>query len=395
MWVKKEGRIPIKSWCKDVEQSAYTQALNLSNHPVIAKHVALMPDCHTGYGMPIGGVVAVNHAVIPNAIGVDIACGCLSIKTNRLAEDVSKEQIQLIVNEISKSIPTGFSHHTKPQENKIFEQAPEVYIIHSNLESARRQLGTLGGGNHFIEIQKGDDGFIWIMLHSGSRNFGYRTAKFYNRLAMEFCEKWHSKLPPGNGEDSLAFLPFGVKEAADYWKAMTFCTKFALENRVHMLNVVKNIVYHYLACEFDDENMINIHHNYAVQEHHFGKDYFIHRKGATAAYDGQPGIIPGSMGTSSYIVKGKGCVDSFKSCSHGAGRNMGRKEFMRQNTIEEANKSIEHVVFSGWSHAGHKKKYVDYSEAPKAYKDIDVVMNAQQDLVDIFTKLTPLGVVKE
>ncbi len=320
-------------------------------------------------------------------------CGMAAIKTNRKVEDIDTEQIKKIVHSLQRSIPMGFSHHQESQESDIFDEAPEIHVIQTNLKSATRQLGTLGGGNHFIEIQSGSDGYIWLMLHSGSRNLGYRTAKYYNQMAMKFCDKWHSNLPPGSGEDSLAFLPFGVKEAADYWEAMTFCTKFAFENRKHMMNVVKEQVNYYLACKFEEDE-INIHHNYAKQEHHFGKDYFIHRKGATSAYEDQLGIIPGSMGTCSYIVRGKGNIHSFKSCSHGAGRKMGRKEFMRQNTLEDVNKTIEHVVFGGWQQQGHKKKYVDYSEAPQAYKDIEAVMDSQRDLVEIVVRLLPLGVVK-
>jgi len=384
------GRLHIKSWCADVEEGAMQQAINLANHPATFHHVALMPDCHQGYGMPIGGVIAVRNAVIPNAVGVDIGCGMCAVKTTARAAEVSRDQVAAIILRLSELVPVGFAHHEQPQDWDGFADAPDIRIVREQIEPARRQLGTLGGGNHFAEVQAGDDGFIWLMLHSGSRNFGYRIAKTYNNTAMKLCKRWHSALPPGKGEDGLAFLPIGSPEAAEYVKAMNYAMRFAARNRAVMMLMFKAVVWDELACEFDNE--VNIHHNFAAIEHHFGEDVWVHRKGATKAMGGQLGIIPGSMGTASYIVMGRGAQDSFMSCSHGAGRRMGRAEFCRQNTVEDADASLGDVVFLGWGR--DRKGNPDISEAPGAYKDINQVIEAQRDLVDVVARLRPLGVLK-
>ena len=386
---KRRGdRIPIFSWCADVEEGALEQAHNLASHPATFHHVALMPDTHRGYGMPIGGVIACENAVIPNAVGVDIGCGMAAVKTS--ATRISAAACSRIIEKLKAEIPVGFDHHETDQSWDGFNDAPDIPVIQQQLASARRQLGTLGGGNHFIEIQEGDDGNVWLMLHSGSRNFGYKIAKEYNRLAMGLCEKWHSQLPPGNGEDSLAFLPIGTKEAREYITAMSFALSFAKANRAAMLNVFKKIARAELGCTFEQE--INVHHNFAAYERHFGRDVWVHRKGATQANAGQFGIIPGSMGTASYIVTGLGNRDSFESCSHGAGRAMGRAEFCRTHTQEECETDMDGIVFGGWGI--DRKGNPDISEAPKAYKDIHEVMSAQADLVTPEVILKPLAVMK-
>jgi len=387
-WVNTDGRIPIKSWCEDVEDGAMQQAINLSNHPVMFHHVALMPDCHRGYGMPIGGVIACENAVIPNAVGVDIGCGMASVETNLTGMDAGL--IEDVLEELSYLIPTGFNHHKEDQAWNGFDKDPDLPVVQRELASARRQLGTLGGGNHFIEIQMGDNGLIWLMLHSGSRNFGYKIAKEYNQAAMKRCAMWHSQLPPGNGEDSLSFLPIGSHEAAQYIDAMKFALAFAQANRDAMLTVFKSVVREMTGADFMRE--INIHHNFASIENHYGKNVWVHRKGATQAKKDQLGIIPGSMGTSSYIVRGLGNPESFESCSHGAGRASGRAEFNRTHTVEECEADMEGIVFGGWGKT--RKGTPDISEAPGAYKNIDEVIAAESDLVEVVVKLRPLGVMK-
>jgi len=381
-------RIPIFSWCADVEEGALEQAHNLASHPATFHHVALMPDTHRGYGMPIGGVIACENAVIPNAVGVDIGCGMAAVKTS--ATSISVAACSRIIEGLKAAIPVGFDHHKTDQRWDGFDDAPDIPVIQQQLAPARRQLGTLGGGNHFIEIQEGDDGHVWLMLHSGSRNFGYKIAKEYNRIAMELCERWHSQLPPGKGEDSLAFLPIGSKEAREYITAMNFALAFAQANRAAMLDVFKGVAGPELGCTFEQE--INAHHNFAVRERHFGRNVWVHRKGATQAKAEQLGIIPGSMGTASYIVMGLGNRDSFESCSHGAGRAMGRAEFCRTHTQEECETDMDGIVFGGWG--TDRKGNPDISEAPKAYKDIEVVMAAQADLVEPVVALRPLAVMK-
>jgi len=389
-WIKTDAGIPIKSWCEDVDDGAMEQACNLASHPCIVGHIALMPDCHRGYGMPIGGVIACRNAVIPNAVGVDIGCGMCAVRTDMMAADIEPVTIRDIMHDTKRGIPVGFAHHKEPQEWDGFDDAPDVPIVQHQLDAARCQLGTLGGGNHFIEIQHGDDGRVWFMLHSGSRNFGYRIAKDYNAKAEGLCEMWHSAIPPYTGEDGLAFLPIGTREAREYIEAMNYALRFALESRKRMMSeMLRNAERHGVTASSES---INIHHNFAALENHFGQNVWVHRKGATSANDGLAGIIPGSMGTSSYIVRGLGNPDSFRSCSHGAGRHCGRAEFSRNHTVEECDASMGGVVFDGWGK--DRKGRPDLSEAPGAYKDINAVIEAERDLVDVVVKLRPLGVVK-
>jgi len=373
--------VPIKTWCGDIEDGAMEQAVDLSDLPMIFRHVALMPDCHQGYGMPIGGVIAVQGAVIPNAVGVDIGCGMCAVKTSLDAMDV--DTIKLIFRDIRANVPLGFNHHDLPQEWDGFDEAPDIPIINRELQKARHQLGTLGGGNHFIELQVGDDGHVWIMLHSGSRNFGFKIAKEYHDKAKKLCEMWHSGLPCKD----LSFLPIGSQEAGEYIKAMNYALKFAAENRRQMMVVCKDAVRDYTGCRFATE--INIHHNYAATEYHFEKNVWVHRKGATRARTGELGIIPGSQGTASYIVQGKGEPESFESCSHGAGRRMGRKKAIRTLDYDAV---VAGLDADGIVHSIRDKKSLD--EAPQAYKDIDTVIASQLDLVDVIVKLKPLGVIK-
>lgn len=388
-----EGKnVPIKSWCNEPEEGAVEQAFNLSSLPFIFKQVCLMPDTHQGYGMPIGGVIATNGVVIPNAVGVDIGCGMCAMKTS--LTELYPEQIKQIFGGskefqggIRGRIPLGFNHRNKDEEWEGFDNAPDLEIIQSEIKSAKKQLGTLGGGNHFIELQKGSDGFIWIMIHSGSRNFGYKIAKEYNNLAQELCKKWYSNIPKFKGEDGLAFLPLDTKEAQDYLSAMNFALEFAYENRKRMLRDICLSMYEVVQCEFEPE--INIHHNYARMENHFGRNVMVHRKGATSAKAGEFGIIPGSQGTSSYIVIGKGNEESFQSCSHGAGRAMSRSKARATLSLEEEKAKLDDM---GIIHAVRNKCNLD--EASSAYKNIDVVMEEQKDLVDVFIELKPLGVIK-
>ena len=383
-----EGKnVPIKSWCDNPEQEAIDQAYNLSSLPFIFKQVALMPDTHAGYGMPIGGVIACKNAIIPNAVGVDIGCGMIAVQTNFNASELDKDIIKKILGQIRTYIPVGFNRHKTKQKWERFDKAPNIPIITKELQASTYQLGTLGGGNHFIEIQKDNNGFVWFMIHSGSRNFGYKIAKEYNKKAQELCKLWYSNIPPLKGEDGLAFLPIGTKEAQEYIEAMNFALQFALQNRKQMMNKVFASA---LACiKFNAIQEINIHHNYATLENHFGNNVWIHRKGATSAKKGQLGIIPGSQGTASYIVKGKGNIESFMSCSHGAGRKMSRTKARRTLNLEEEVKKLneKNIV-----HGIRTEK--DLDEASSAYKDIDIVMEEQQDLVEILFKLTPLAVIK-
>jgi len=386
-WERTDKRIPIKSWCRTVEAGALEQAENLAGLNVTYKHVALMPDCHVGYGMPIGGVIACINAVIPNAVGVDIGCGMLAAETDLEAGMMNTRLIKEIMGETRGVIPVGFEHQKSPQDWAGWKSAPvECPPIRQELDSARRQLGTLGGGNHFIEIQACDDGLVWLMIHSGSRNFGLKIAEHYHRAAQRLCEKQDVPLTSRD----LAWLPGDGPEAGEYLAAMNFALRFAARNRELMMERFSEIVCRRARCHVTQT--INIHHNYCATERHFGREVYIHRKGATSANKGQMGIIPGSMGTSSYIVRGLGNTESFMSCSHGAGRIMGRNEACRKLSVEECDRAMEGIVFGRWGK--DRKGHLDLSEAPQAYKNIDDVMASQTDLVEIVAKLQPLGVIK-
>lgn len=373
-------KFPIKLWLDDIEDGALAQAKNLANLPFIHKWVAIMPDSHQGYGMPIGGVLATDGVIIPNAVGVDIGCGMAAMKMD-VKLGGFPEALKQIMGEVRKAIPTGFNHHKKAQAWEGFDRAPDLQVIQENLDGARKSLGTLGGGNHFIEFQEDQDGFTWVMVHSGSSNFGLKTANVYHKRAQELCESWHVNLP----DKDLAFLPVETAMGQDYLAAMSFCLEFAEANRTHMMGNIAAILSDTVSAKSMD--FVSIHHNYAALEHHHGKNVWVHRKGATRARLGECGIIPGSMGTASYIVEGLGNPDSFHSCSHGAGRKMGRKQACKNLDMATEKAKMEGIIH-GLRNAG------DLDEAPGAYKDISTVMANQTDLVKIVTTLKPLGSIK-
>jgi tRNA-splicing ligase RtcB len=375
-------RLPLKIWADDLEAGALAQAKNLANLSIAFHHIAIMPDAHQGYGMPIGGVMATQDAVVPNAVGVDIGCGMCAVKTSLTQTDPTR--LKQVLSIVREKVPLGFNHHRNPQEWEGFNDAPDLPVIRQELSSARRQLGSLGGGNHFIEIQQARDGFIWLMLHSGSRNFGLKIANTYHQKARAFCEREGVKLP----DKDLSFLPLPSPQADEYLAAMNFALRFALESRTRMLRVMMRAVDQVFGTvEFGET--VNIHHNYAQMEHHFGQEVMVHRKGATAAREGQRGIIPGSQGTPSYIVIGRGNPESFCSCSHGAGRRMGRKQAQRSLDLD---KEVSRLEKAGVIHAIRNRR--DLDEAAGAYKDIDAVMRQQKDLVRIEVALKPLAVIK-
>ena len=373
-------------WLDDIDEGALEQAQNLANLPFAFRHVAIMPDCHQGYGMPIGGVLATKGVIIPNAVGVDIGCGMCAMKTN--LQEIDRNKLQQIAYRVNELVPVGFKWHDQPQDkNKMPERKSQEHmpIVWQHYENALLQIGTLGGGNHFIEIQEGSDGHIWVMVHSGSRNIGKKVADHYNQVAVELNERWFSKIPK---KWQLAFFPADTPEAKQYKNEMEYCVNFALANRQLMTERIQ-AAFQEIIPDMTYEPMINIAHNYAAIENHFKQNVMVHRKGATQAQDGQLGIIPGSQGTKSYIVRGKGNRESFMSCSHGAGRKFGRKQAIRELNLEEEQALMNE---KGIIHSIMEDK--DLDEAPSAYKDIDVVMENQSDLVDIVVELIPLAVIK-
>lgn len=398
-WVKKEDnfRVPVKSWCDEIDPGAWSQASDLARHPVVFNHVALMPDCHQGYGMPIGGVIACLDAVIPNAVGVDIGCGMGAVKSNIPVTETDQTRLRRVLDHVKERVPVGEGRaHKKRQIWGDFAksmdefQSREWYSGHM-AELALQNLGTLGGGNHFIEIQSGDDGFVWLMIHSGSRNLGNVIARFYHKKASDLNSRWNSMIP----NKDLAFLPVETEEGQAYIDDMNFALSYAAENRKRIMQkFMEAFAGEFGSAKFDDP--VNIHHNYAALETHFGRSVWIHRKGATSAAEKQIGIIPGSMGAASYIVEGLGNADSFRSCSHGAGRAMGRMEASRRLTVEECDQAMSGIVFDRWNKIkrGSEKGRPDLGEAPQAYKDIDAVIKLELDLVRPIVKLRPLGVLK-
>ncbi len=378
--------IPIKLWLDEIEEGALKQALNIARLPFAFRHVALMPDAHEGFGMPIGGVFASSGFVVPNAVGVDIGCGMCAVKTS--LRHLTEKSLKQIMSGIRKVVPLGFKHHQHKQDIGYMPAGNIIRggIVEEEFENAREQVGTLGGGNHFIEIQKGSDGHLWIMIHSGSRNIGHRVAEHYNQLARKLNEVW---FPDSDMSANLAYLPVESPEAQAYLSEMQYCIDFAFANRKLMMKNIESVFSDVAGGDFEELHFINIAHNYAAWESHFGAELLIHRKGATSARKGEQGIIPGSQGTKSYIVRGKGNEESFGSCSHGAGRIMGRKQAQRTLDLEAEKAKLDE---RGIIHAIRTQR--DLDEAPGAYKNIDEVMQYQKDLVEIEITLEPLAVIK-
>jgi len=380
---------PIKLWLEDIDPDTLSQAMNLANLPFLFHHVAIMPDAHVGYGMPIGGVAATSEVVIPNAVGVDIGCGICAVQTSLLR--LEQAELKKILQVVRQTVPLGFKHHKKAQPhdrmpaitNGLGEK--ELPIVSREYERGRLQLGTLGGGNHFIELQLGDDGFVWLMIHSGSRNIGYQVAGHYNKLAIAFNKAHGTGIP---AKWQLDYLPLDSEMGRKYLFEMNYCVRFAAANRRAMMLRLCEILQDFEPSVTFSPSL-DVAHNYAAEEVHFGQKTLVHRKGATRALAGETGIIPGSQGSTSYIVRGKGNKESFSSCSHGAGRKLGRKQAQRLLDLKEEIRRLEE---QGIVHAIRHKS--DLDEAAGAYKDIAQVMANQQDLVEIVTSLKPLAVVK-
>jgi len=381
-------KIHIKMWLDEPEEGAMKQAVNLANWPFAFGHICLMPDTHKGYGMPIGGVMATKNVIVPNAVGVDIGCGMCAVKTNIEADSVDRDQMTQIMKGVRELVPLGFKHHKERQDEALMPQGynvDELVIVKREYFAALKQLGTLGGGNHFIELQRCDNGLLWIMVHSGSRNFGLQVAEHYNKIAKKLNALYYSSI---EAKVDLAFLPFETDEARLYYKEMRYCTEFALANRKLMMERIQQVVSDMLGGVVF-EPMINIAHNYAAWETHFDTKVIVHRKGATSAKEGETGIIPGSQGTKSYIVEGLGNPESFMSCSHGAGRVMSRAAAVKKLDLEEEKRKLDEL---GIIHSIRGKS--DLEEASSAYKDIAQVMAYQSDLVKIVAQLSPLAVIK-
>ena len=379
----------MKIWANSVDAKAMQQIENLTTLPFLFHHLAIMPDVHAGMGMPIGGVLACKDVVIPNAVGVDIGCGMCAVKSNYKVTDISQDVLRKkIMNGIRQRIPLGMAHHTQPQPETCLPNGHEVErmeVVKRRQAAIVYEVGTLGGGNHFIELQKDEEGNLWVMLHSGSRNLGKLVCEHYNKLAQQLNARWHTVV---DEKLRLPFLPVGSVEFKNYWAEMQYCIDFALCNRSLMMQRIQEVITDaLLGIAF--EPMINIAHNYAAWENHYGQNVIVHRKGATLAREGMVGIIPGSQGTASYIVEGLGNAASFNSCSHGAGRVLSRTAAIASLDLQA---EVAQLEAKGIVHAIRSQD--DMQEATGAYKDIEEVIANQTDLIKVKTKLLPIAVIK-
>ena len=374
---------PVKIWASDLEAEAEAQVRNVAGMPFIFKHVAVMPDAHAGKGSTVGTVIATEGTLIPAAIGVDIGCGMCAVQLP-FKIDVFGDRLAALRSSIERSVPVG--HHENREVNDRVQAAmlslgkvSEVGKKWTDMGKASRQIGSLGGGNHFIEICQDQDNNAWVLLHSGSRNVGKCLAEIHIDKAKGLMKQYFIDLP----HEDLAYLVQGTPEFEFYMKDLLWAQDYAKFNRDEMMKrILKDISHHVWKTDKGEDAMtkfrVDCHHNFAAMENHFGKNVWVTRKGAVRAREGQWGIIPGSMGTRSYIVKGKGNADSFCSCSHGAGRRMSRtkaNEMFTIKDVEEQTKGVECRKDAG---------IID--EIPASYKDIDVVMANQADLVEpVFT----------
>lgn len=376
-----------KVWVDDlsqVESQTLDQIRLMLEMPSLFKHIAIMPDTHLGRGAVIGGVVAIKNTIVPNIVGVDIGCGMSAINTNvKLTKEMDKTFWLNWKSRVNRSIPVGFNSHKEEQDIGALDIELKAKDLMNHMPRAKQQMGTLGGGNHFLEAQVDEDNNIWFMVHSGSRHLGLQIATYYNKTAQNLNEKYHSKTPR-----DLWFLPLNDEGGQNYLHDMKWAIDFALENRWRMLETIVQVFFDQnkdgMVCT--REFGINIHHNFASIENHFGENVIVHRKGATQAKKEQIGIVPGSMGSLSYIVKGVGNLESYESCSHGAGRAMSRsaaKQAFNTNDLHEALKN----TFT-------KASANMLDEAPMAYKSIETVMANQKDLIDIVHILKPVITIK-
>jgi tRNA-splicing ligase RtcB len=400
--LKTDGAVPIKSWTRGVpfEPGAKTQLQNISSLPFIHKWVAVMPDAHQGKGATVGSVIPTHRAIIPAAVGVDIGCGMMAVKTN-LPSSALPDNLHALRTAVEAAVPHGRTDdggrndrgawasppaaqveawsRLKPGYEAIIAKHPKL-----NRGSHITHLGTLGTGNHFIEICLDEQEHVWFMLHSGSRGVGNRIGSYFIELAKEDMRRFFINLP----DKDLAYLSEGTQHFDDYVAAVHWAQDYAKTNRALMMqSVIESVRATGLVPAFDASlEAVNCHHNYVARERHYGEDVFITRKGAVRARKGDLGIIPGSMGTRSYIVRGLGNPESFDSCSHGAGRAMSRTEAKRRFTIDD------HITATSGIECRKDAEVID--ETPGAYKPIDAVMHAQRDLVEVVHTLRQVVCVK-
>ncbi|MBI2386810.1 MAG: RtcB family protein [Elusimicrobia bacterium] len=382
-----DARVPVKIWADDVEPDALKQLKNIAALPFVFKHVAAMPDVHLGKGATVGSVIATENAVVPAAVGVDIGCGMCAVKLEGVTSSRLEGKLAELRSNIERAVPVGFHENRDPDAySRNWARWADFGGLHERVQGlkgkALRQLGSLGGGNHFIEVCLDSADGVWVMLHSGSRNIGKSLAEHHIDSAKGLMRKMFVSLP----DPDLAYFAAGTPEYDAYLRDLRWAQDYALMNREVMMGRVLEQVGRAVGVEPKAELSVNCHHNFAAMEHHFGRDVLVTRKGAVRARKGDMGIIPGSMGTKSYIVRGKGEPESFDSCSHGAGRRMSRNEARRRFGTADLRKQTEGVEC--------RKDEGVVDEIPAAYKPIERVMADQSDLVEIVAEIKQVLCVK-
>lgn len=386
--------VPVKIWTDDVDAASRQQLANIASLPFIHHHVAAMPDVHLGIGATIGSVIATHQAIVPAAVGVDIGCGMVACRLSLNARQLDEKALRKVFEQISRDVPVGKAQHEDdkalvavarpfaPRLKAMTERHPQLLKAFGKFSKWVNQLGTLGGGNHFIELCIDEAEQVWVMLHSGSRGIGNALASYFIELARQDMERQQVQLP----DRDLAYFREGSAYFEDYVAAVHWAQEYAYANRECMMDLVLAGLKRHLPDFVVTSEVVNCHHNYVAREHHYGADVWVTRKGAIRARAGDLGIIPGSMGARSYVVRGKGNAESFDSSAHGAGRRMSRNAAARAFTEADLRRQTEGVV------CRKDKGVID--EIPGAYKDIDTVMENQRDLTDILHALKQVVCVK-
>ena len=380
------------SWASILEDQARQQAIATASLPFIAPHVALMPDAHWGMGSTVGSVIPTYGVVIPAAVGVDIGCGMSATRTELTVDDIDPDRLSALRESIESEVPVSMGKYraqlseTAKWRTAELEQQADTQDVHPERYAAnwRNQLGSLGSGNHFIEVCLDEEDRVWVFLHSGSHGVGNKIAMHHVRIAQKLCAKWHVPLP----SKDLAYLPEGDQEFWAYIRDLRWAQAFAAHNRAEMVDRVVRCLQDWLGREVNRAEIVTCHHNYTEQEQHFGRKVWLTRKGAINAELGRRGLIPGSMGTRSYVVTGKGNKASFNSAPHGAGRNFSRTEARKRFTTDQLADAMKGIEWR------EEKAETFLDEIPGAYKDVDVVMADAADLVSIDHTLRQIVNVK-
>jgi tRNA-splicing ligase RtcB len=392
--VIEEGRFPVRIYTAEVEASARQQLVNISQLPIIHHHVAAMPDVPAGIGATVGTVIATRRAVIPAAVGVDIGCGMIAARTSLTGNDLNEACLKRVFDQVSRDVPVGRAQHKEGRAltdaakpfgrglRRIMEKHPALEKRFPRAQNWVQQMGSLGGGNHFIEVCLDEESRAWVMLHSGSRGIGNAIGTYFIELARRDAERRELRLP----DRDLAYFEEGAEHFDDYVEAVGWAQDYARANRDAMVDLVLEAMRRHLPAFGVTDEVVNCHHNYVERERHYGADVWVTRKGAIRAGAGEPGIIPGSMGARSYIVRGKGSEESFQSCAHGAGRRMSRTQAQKAYTAQDVVEQTRGVIC--------RKDRGVVDEIPAAYKPIDEVMANQSDLVEVAHTLKQVICVK-